>query len=84
MVVVNVSDTPPTVSVVLVTVLLVAALVWRTHTDSPSLTLPGVAMNTPVQPTEKSPPDTVTVAAVLMPAMTIGAEITCVASATSD
>jgi hypothetical protein len=51
-VLVKVSDTPPTVSVVSVPVRGATAVVCRTHTDWPGFTLPDAAVNVPLQPIE--------------------------------
>ena len=80
-VVVKVSETPPTVSVVLVAAELEALVTWRTATDWPAVTVPGAEVQGPplmLYP----PPETEMAAAALMPAMVIGADSTRVESAT--
>src|SRR5687768_7847609 len=64
---VNVSETPPTVSVVSVFVAGIADAVWRTQTVWPFAIVPAVETNTPVQPIEYVPPVTLIGAGSLMP-----------------
>lgn len=79
------SDTPPTVSVVLVDVLLAAALVWRTQIVWPLVTLPAAVVNVPAQSADTvyDPPVTATGAGTSIPDIVIGAEVTSVDKSTS-
>jgi len=75
---VNVPDTPPTVSVVVVSVEGAEAAVCLTHTVCPLLIVPGVVENvsSAPQPIENSPLTTLILAGLLMPEMVMGLEVT--------
>jgi len=74
--------TPPMVSVVVVIAPAPAAAAWRTHTDCPLAIVPAAAVKVAVQPTEYSPPVTVTAAAAVIPVIVAGSETTVLPAAT--
>lgn len=81
-VLVNVSDTPPTVSVVFVAVEFAPLDVWRTRTVSLFTTVPENVVHAPALFLSHSPPEIVTVAAALIPVIVTGADVANVEVAT--